>query len=32
VERVERTGETIFNVDDVELNLYLIRANVTWHF
>ncbi len=32
VERVERTDETIFNVDEVELNLYLIRANVTWHF
>lgn len=32
VERVERTGDTIFNVDEVELNLYLIRANVTWHF
>ena len=32
VERVERTSDTIFNVDEVELNLYLIRANVTWHF
>lgn len=32
VERVERSGETPFNVDEVELRLYLIRANVTWHF